>query len=88
MGCSISFAGNLTYKNAQNLRDTLPLIPKNRLLLETDCPYLAPVPHRGSPCHPGLILETYNTAAAILAIDLEALKCCIAENARALFNGQ
>jgi TatD DNase family protein len=46
MGYAISFAGNLTYKNAGNLREALLSVPTDRLLLETDCPYLAPVPYR------------------------------------------
>jgi TatD DNase family protein len=49
MGYFISFAGNLTYKNAAAIRDACVAVPGDRLLLETDCPYLAPVPFRGNP---------------------------------------
>ncbi|MDR0527143.1 MAG: TatD family hydrolase [Spirochaetaceae bacterium] len=86
LGCFISFAGNLTYKNAQNLREALPFVPKERLLLETDCPYLAPQTYRGKVCHPGLILETYRCAAALLGLDITELKERIASNARAFFS--
>jgi TatD DNase family protein len=85
MGYYISFAGNLTYKNAHNLRSALLYIPQDRLLLETDCPYLAPSFHRGKVCHPGMIIETYKAAAEILKIDIIELKRLIAENARKLF---
>lgn len=84
-GYYISFAGNLTYKNAQNLRDTLPFIPADRLLLETDCPFLAPASKRGTACHPGMIRETYEAAAEILGIGYEELKERVAANAAALF---
>jgi TatD DNase family protein len=85
LGYYISFAGNLTYKNAQNLRDTLPYIPKDRLLLETDCPYLSPVPYRGKPCLPDMICETYAVAAKLLNCDTGELKSRIAANVSALF---
>jgi TatD DNase family protein len=85
MGYHISFAGNLTFKNAQNLRDAIKVVPRDRLLLETDSPYLAPVPHRGKPCHPGLVLETYRTAAEALQLDIEQLKHDVRENAMHIF---
>ena len=85
LGFFLSFAGNLTYKNAENLRDALRAVPPERLLLETDSPYLAPVPHRGKPCHPGLVVETYRTAAAVLGVELEALREHVAANAAELF---
>jgi TatD DNase family protein len=64
-GMYISFAGNLTFKNADNLRDALRLVPDDRLLLETDAPFLAPHPHRGQPNHPGLLIHTLRRAAEI-----------------------
>jgi TatD DNase family protein len=85
MGYAISFAGNLTYKNAHNLRDALIDVPVDRLLLETDSPYLAPVPYRGKTAHPGMLLETYRCAAALLKIDIEELKETLKNNAEAVF---
>jgi TatD DNase family protein len=86
MGCYISFAGNLTFKNAQNLRDTIITVPREKLLLETDCPFLAPVPNRGKTCLPEMIIETYQCAAQLLNISFDELKAIIAENVKALFN--
>jgi TatD DNase family protein len=85
MGFYISFAGNLTFKNAQNLRDALQSVPLNRLLLETDSPYLAPTPYRGKSAHPGMIIETYRCAAELLKIDIEILKENLKQNAARLF---
>jgi TatD DNase family protein len=85
MGYFISFAGNLTYKNAQNIRDACVLVPSERILLETDCPYLAPVPHRGQPAHPGMVQETYRLAAEIRKTTVETLVEQTAENTAALF---
>lgn len=64
-GMYISFAGNLTFKNAGNLRDALKLVPDDRLLLETDAPFLTPHPHRGQPNHPGRIVHTLQCAAEL-----------------------
>jgi TatD DNase family protein len=85
MGYAISFAGNITYKNAHKLRDALQNVPLDRLLLETDSPYLAPVPYRGKAAHPGMLLETYRCAAALLEIDIEELKEILKNNAEAIF---
>jgi TatD DNase family protein len=73
LGYHISFAGNLTYKNAHNLREALPFVPGDRLLLETDSPYLAPVPHRGKPADPGMAAATYALAAELRGVSPEAL---------------
>ncbi|MDR2097414.1 MAG: TatD family hydrolase [Spirochaetaceae bacterium] len=85
MGFYISFAGNLTFKNAQNLREALQIVPLDRLLLETDSPYLAPAPYRGKAAHPGMIAETYRHAADLLKVDIEVLKENIRRNAALLF---
>jgi TatD DNase family protein len=86
-GCFISFAGNLTYKNAGDIRDACKLVPAERLLLETDCPYLAPVPFRGKSAHPGMTAETYKLAAELRETSVPELAGHIAENVRALFPG-
>ncbi|GHU12949.1 TatD family hydrolase [Spirochaetia bacterium] len=85
MGYFISFAGNLTYKNAHNIRDACKAVPKDRLLLETDCPYLAPVPFRGKPAHPGMVAEVYKLASEIRGEDLDVMAAQIAENVKTLF---
>jgi TatD DNase family protein len=87
LGYYISFAGNITYKNAGSIMDACKVVPPDRLLLETDCPYLAPVPHRGKPAHPGMVEECYKKAAEIRGTDMETLAAQIAENVRALFGG-
>lgn len=62
LGFVVSFAGNLTYPKAQNIRDAAAMVPPDRFFIETDCPYLAPVPHRGKRNEPSFVVET---AAAI-----------------------
>jgi TatD DNase family protein len=85
LGYYLSFTGVLTYKNAHNLREALAFAPLDRVLLETDAPFLAPQPFRGQPSHPGMILETYLCACALLGLPLEDLKNRIAANCAALF---
>jgi TatD DNase family protein len=85
LGYYISFAGNVTYKNALKLREALIFVPQDRLLLETDSPFLAPVPHRGKPANPGMVMENYILAAELRGTGLMALGERIAENAESLF---
>ncbi|MEX2442383.1 MAG: TatD family hydrolase [Alkalispirochaeta sp.] len=80
VGMYISFAGNLTFKNAQNLREALKLVPDDRLLLETDAPFLAPHPHRGQPNHPGLLMHTLQCAAELRNTSPAVLGKCVAGN--------
>lgn len=80
----ISFAGNLTYSSSKTLRSLLPLVPANRLLLETDAPYLNP--HRGQfPNHPANIVSTYTCASQLLNQTLSHLEHQISKNAHTLF---
>lgn len=72
-GYYISFAGNLTYRRNQNLRDMLKAVPSDRLLLETDSPYLTPVPHRGKPNNPGFVRNVYECASQVLGLDITTL---------------
>lgn len=58
MGFMISFAGNLTFPKAQQIRDAALEVPLDRMLIETDCPYLAPVPHRGKRNEPAFVKQT------------------------------
>jgi TatD DNase family protein len=86
MGLYISFAGMLTYKNAQELRDVAKQMPLDRLLVETDSPYLAPVPLRGKRNEPAYVVHTLNALALIHGADPTALAKQITRNASALFN--
>ncbi|MDR2864346.1 MAG: TatD family hydrolase [Spirochaetaceae bacterium] len=85
LGYYISFAGNLTFKNALNLREAIAVIPSDRLLLETDCPFLAPVPYRGHECLPDMIIETYKAAALARNTEPENIKKIVRHNAQQLF---
>lgn len=85
MGLHISFAGMLTYKSAQNLRDVAKQVPLDRLLVETDSPYLAPVPLRGKRNEPANVVHTAATLAAVKEIDLPTLAEQTTRNARTLF---
>src|SRR5262249_27468278 len=85
MGLHVSFAGMLTYKNAQPLRDVAAVLPLDRLLVETDSPYLAPVPQRGQRNEPAFVAHTAAALAALHGLDLAALAEQTTANARALF---
>lgn len=79
-GYYLSFAGNVTFKNAQNLRDALKVAPLDRILIETDAPFLTPVPLRGRPNAPYLVPLTLRFMAAELEIDVDELAAQIARN--------
>ncbi|GAA3629147.1 TatD family hydrolase [Microbacterium awajiense] len=79
-GCYLSFAGNVTFKNAQNLRDALAVTPLERVLVETDAPFLTPAPFRGRPNAPYLVPVTLRFMAVELGIDLDELCAQVAEN--------
>jgi len=85
MGLFISFAGMLTYKNAQALRDVAAQVPLDRVLVETDSPYLAPVPVRGQRNEPAHVVHTAACLAQVLGISPEALAEATTANARRLF---
>ena len=85
LGMYISFAGNVTFKNAEALREAARCVPADRLLLETDAPFLAPHPRRGQTNHPGLIGHTYQAVADARGIPIQELVDLAAENLRTLF---
>jgi TatD DNase family protein len=85
LGLHISFSGMLTYKNAQNLRDAAASVPRDRLLVETDSPYLAPVPHRGQRNEPAFVVHTCEVLAAALGCRPDEAAAITSANARALF---
>jgi TatD DNase family protein len=81
----ISFAGNVTYKKAENLREAAREIPLDRLLIETDCPYLAPVPHRGKRNEPAFVIEVARTLAALRSLSVEELGEIVVRNFERFF---
>jgi TatD DNase family protein len=85
MGLYISFAGMVTYKNAQALRDVAARIPLDRLLIETDSPYLAPVPLRGKRNEPAFVAHTAACLAEVRGLDVAMIAEQTTRNARVLF---
>jgi TatD DNase family protein len=85
LGSYLSFSGTLTYKNAENIREALLICPKDKLLFETDSPYLAPLPFRGKIAEPGMTAITYQCAAEMLKIDINELKTHVLENSNRVF---
>jgi TatD DNase family protein len=73
MGFYVSFAGNLTFPKAQNLREVAVQIPRDRLLIETDSPFLAPVPQRGKRNEPAFVRHTAEQLAALLGLSAEEI---------------
>jgi TatD DNase family protein len=86
-GAWLSFAGVVTFKNAQSLRDALAVTPLDRVLVETDAPYLTPAPHRGQPNASYLIPHTVRKMAGVLNISVPELCTALSANADAAFGG-
>ncbi|MDX6206814.1 MAG: TatD DNase family protein, partial [Frankiales bacterium] len=84
-GYYLSFAGNMTFKNAQNLRDAIVAAPLDLLLVETDAPFLTPAPHRGAPNAPYLIPVTVRAMAEVAGVDLEEMCGALAANSERVF---
>ncbi|MCU0783894.1 MAG: TatD family hydrolase [Verrucomicrobia bacterium] len=73
MNSLVSFTGIVTFKNGQNVRDTVAATPLGQFMLETDCPYLAPMPYRGKRCEPSYVKEISETVARVKGCSLEEL---------------
>lgn len=86
-GAHLSFAGTVTFKNAAPLRNALAVTPRDRVLVETDAPYLTPTPHRGRPNASYLVPLTVRAMADVLGADLEELCRAIDANTEAAFGG-
>ncbi|MEO6910207.1 MAG: TatD family hydrolase, partial [Edaphobacter sp.] len=84
-GFHLSFAGNLTYPKSQSIREAATLAPANRILVETDAPFLAPIPHRGHRNEPALVIHTAGTLATLRGISSPDLATITTENFRRLF---
>ncbi|MFW5808045.1 MAG: TatD family hydrolase [Spirochaetota bacterium] len=80
LGYYISFAGNVTFKKAVELQDALAYVPADRILFETDCPFLTPVPHRGKKNRPDYVRYVYQFAADYRNEDVEYLKDAVCAN--------
>lgn len=85
LGMYISFTGVVTFKNAKKAVEVLKTLPPERLLLETDCPYMAPEPHRGETCDSSMIRFTAEKAAQIMDIPYDQLLLITESNAKRLF---
>jgi TatD DNase family protein len=85
LGLFISISGIVTFKNARELQAVARSIPLDRLLIETDSPFLAPVPHRGRPCEPAYVADTARFLAELRGEPLEQLAAATSANFRRLF---
>lgn len=88
MGCHISFAGPVTFKKATVIREAAALIPLDRMLVETDCPFLTPEPYRGRRNEPALVTVTAQAVAAVRAEPLEDVMSALHENALVLLGDE
>jgi TatD DNase family protein len=85
LGSLVSFTGIVTFKNGQNVRDTLAATPLDRFMLETDCPYLAPVPYRGKRCEPAYVKEISEVVAQVKSCSLNELSAATCKTAIEFF---
>jgi TatD DNase family protein len=86
MGMYISFSGILTFKNAQELRDIARDVPEDRILVETDSPFLAPIPNRGKRNEPSFVAHTAEVLAEVRGMELNALETATTDNFFRLFS--
>ena len=86
LGLSISISGIVTFKNAKDLQEVAKTVPQDRLLVETDSPFLAPVPHRGKPCEPAFVRDTASYIAELRGETLEELAEYTTSNFYRLFS--
>jgi TatD DNase family protein len=85
LGLYVSVAGVVTFKAAEAIREAVKIVPADRLLVETDCPFLAPVPHRGKRNEPAFVVETAKKAAEIRGVTLDEIARTTTENVKRLF---
>jgi TatD DNase family protein len=85
LGFYLSFAGNLTYPRAAGLREVAAFAPADRILIETDAPFLAPIPHRGQQNEPALVVHTAQCLAALRGVSLEEIAALTTANFHRLF---
>jgi TatD DNase family protein len=85
LGFVISFAGNITYPKAQNIRDAAAMAPLDRIFIETDSPYLAPIPHRGRRNEPAFVVETAHKIGELRGLEIEEVGQRTSDNFRRFF---
>jgi TatD DNase family protein len=85
LGWLVSYTGIVTFKNGQNIRDAVAATPLDRFMLETDCPYLAPMPYRGQRCEPAYVKEISETVAQVKGCSLEELSAATCRTAETFF---
>jgi TatD DNase family protein len=85
LGHLVSFTGIVTFKNGQTVQETAKWIPADRYMVETDCPYLAPLPHRGKTCEPGFVRHTAEFIARLRDVSLEEVAAQTEATANAFF---
>ena len=86
LGLTISLSGIVTFKNARDLQAIAAIIPEDRLLVETDAPFLAPVPNRGKVCEPAFVADTARFVAELRDVSPEALAAATSKNFMKLFS--
>lgn len=86
LGYLISFSGMITFRAADNIRDAAAGLPLDAMLVETDTPFLAPVPHRGKSCEPAFVLETAKKLAEVKGVDLATVAAATTSNFDRLFS--
>ena len=84
-GFYFSASGILTFKNSESIRETFSKIPTDRIVIETDAPYCAPVPYRGKTCEPAMVVETAKVLAQIKNLQIEDLETILFENTQRLY---
>jgi TatD DNase family protein len=87
-GMVLSFAGTVTYARSDALREAAKAVPEDRLLVETDAPYLAPQAHRGSRNEPAYVAETLRAIAGIRGVSAQTLGAAVDATARRVFGGR
>jgi TatD DNase family protein len=85
MGFHVSFSGIVSFRNAADLHEVARRVPLDRMLIETDSPYLAPVPHRGRRNHPALVVHVAEAIARLRGLDVEVVARATSENFFRLF---
>lgn len=86
LGWYISFSGPLTYKNARNVKESAAVVPSDKILIETDCPYLPPTPHRGEINYSGYLKYTCAALAEIRGISFEEAEALTENNAKQFYS--
>lgn len=86
LGLAISFTGNITFKNNEKMAEVIDKIPPGSIMVETDCPFLAPEPFRGKRCEPAYVIEVARKIALVKGISLAEIELSTTKKARKLFN--